>query len=177
MAEKSAAATKPALDTVQSAIKITEPEGVFERLDRIYNAIARRAFEIFEGNGKTPGREIDDWFKAESELLHPVHINMSEDEKTLTVLAEVPGFAEKELDVRIEPKRLTITGKRETSKKEEKGKTVYQERCSDEIFRVVDLPSEVEKDKATATLKNGVLEIEMPKTEKAASTKVNVRAA
>ena len=179
MGEKSATATamKPTLETAPSAIKISEPSDMFERLDRLYKSIARRAFELFEGNGKTPGRELDDWFKAESELLHPVHITMTEKENTITVQAEVPGFSEKELDIQVEPTRLTITGKRETSKKEEKGKTVYRERCSDEILRVIELPAEVTREKATATLRNGIVEIEIPKAERAASTKVNVRAA
>ena len=177
MAEKSAIATKPAMEIAPSAIKISEPADIFEQLDRLYQSIARRAFEIFEGNGKTPGHELDDWFKAESEILHPVHINVSENDKTITVRAEVPGFGEKELDVQIEGKRVTITGKRETSKKEEKGKTVYQESCSNEVLRVIDLPAEVDREKTTATLKNGILELEMPKAEKAASAKVNVRAA
>src|SRR5690348_18012245 len=84
MAEKGTTATamKPTLETAPSAIKISEPSDMFERLDRLYKSIARRAFELFEGNGKTPGRELDDWFKAESELLHPVHITMRSEEHT-----------------------------------------------------------------------------------------------
>ena len=50
-----------------------EQRDVFDRFDQIYNSIAKRAFEIFESNGRNFGHEFDDWFKAESELLHPVH--------------------------------------------------------------------------------------------------------
>lgn len=176
MAEKGAA-TKTALESVPKPITVSEPRGIFERFDRIYNDIARRAFELFEGNGRLPGRELDDWFTAESELLHPLKINVSETEKALTVQAEVPGFTEKDLDIRVEPTRLTITGKRETTEKQEKAKTVYQEYRSNEILRVIDLPAEVDSEHVTATLKNGMLELQMPKAAKAAGTRVDVKAA
>jgi HSP20 family molecular chaperone IbpA len=39
------------------------------------------------------------------------------------VKTEVPGFNEKELQMTMEPNRLTISGKRESSKEEKKGKT------------------------------------------------------
>ena len=176
MAEK-AAGTKTALETLPTPITITEPRGIFERLDRIYNDIARRAFEIFESNGGAPGREIENWFAAEAELLHPVKIGMSETEKMLTVQAEVPGFTENDLEIRVEPTRLTITGKRETTGKQEKAKTVYQEYRSDEILRVIDLPAEVDNDRVTTTLKNGMLELQMPKAAEPAGARVEVKAA
>ncbi|HKQ88191.1 MAG TPA: Hsp20/alpha crystallin family protein, partial [Candidatus Acidoferrales bacterium] len=166
MAEK-AAGTKTALETLPTPITITGPRGIFERLDRIYNDIARRAFEIFEGNGGALGHELDNWFAAEAELLHPVKISISETEDALTVQAEVPGFSEKDLEIRVEPTQLTITGKRETTAKWEKAKTLYQEYRSDEILRVVDLPAEVDNERVTTTLKNGMLEFQMPKATKA----------
>ena len=86
--------------------------------------------------------------------------------------AEVPGFSEKELEVNLESRRLTISGKRETAKEEKKNKTVYSETCSNQILRVVDLPAEVETEKATAVLKNGVLELNLPKSTKARSIRV-----
>ena len=86
---------------------------------------------------------------------------------TVTVKAEVPGFEVKDLEVTLEPQRLVISGKRETKEETKKGKTVYKEQCSNEIFRAVPLPAEVDASKATATLKNGVLELQVPKSAKA----------
>jgi HSP20 family protein len=151
--------------------KAVEPQTLFEQFDRIYDSIERRAFEIFEGNGKIFGHDLDDWFKAESELLHPVKINIAETDAGLTVQAEVPGFAVKDIEIRMEPRRLTITGKREANEKQKKGKTIYQEHRSNEILRVVDLPGGVDTENTTATLKNGVLELQMPKSAKSSKTK------
>ena len=112
-------------------------------------------------------------------LLHPVHVNIIEAAENLEVKAEVPGFTEKEIEVAVEPYRLTITGKRETEikKEENKGKMVYSEFCSNQILRIVDLPASVDAEKTTATLKNGVLQLTMPKTVKAKAIEIQSKAA
>jgi len=146
-------------------------------MDEIFDAISRRAFAIFQGDGRIFGHELDNWLRAEREPLYPAHVNVSESGDALEVKAEVPGFSEKKLEINVEPLRLTIAGKRETKKEEKKGKTVYAEECSDQILRVVDLPAEVEADKATATLKNGVLELTLPKSAKSRGIRVQPKAA
>jgi len=150
---------------------------VFDQIQDTFNALSRRAYEIFEGNGRAFGRDWEDWFQAERELLHPVHVRVEEFDDSFAVKAEVPGFSEKELEINLEPRRLTITGKREATKEEKKGKTVYAERCCDEILRMVDLPAEVETDKVNATLKNGVLEFTLPKIAKAHTVRIHPKAA
>jgi HSP20 family protein len=77
--------------------------------------------------------------------------------------------------VTVEPYRLTISGKRESSKEEKKGKTTYCETCSDEVFRVIGLPVEVDTEKITATLKDGILQLTMPRTAKARTVQQPVR--
>lgn len=157
--------------------KPTETQELAERMDKLYDSIARRAFEIFEGNGRWFGRELDDWFKAEAEVLHPVHMEISESHNTLTVKAEVPGFEAKDLDIQVQASRLTISGKHEAKEEAKKGKTIYSEQCSNEIFRSVMLPADVDSSKVTATLKDGVVTIELPKTPHAKSIRVEAKAA
>jgi HSP20 family protein len=149
----------------------------FERANSILEEVSRRAYEIFEGNGRAHGRDLENWFEAERELLHPVHIQMSESSDALEIKAEVPGFTERELSISVEPRRLVITGKRETKKEESKGTTIYSETCASEIMRAVDLPVDVETERVTATLRNGILELGLPKAVKAKSIKVEPRAA
>jgi HSP20 family protein len=151
---------------------------IFDQIQDTFNALSHRAYEIFEGNGRVFGRDLENWFQAERELLHPVHVSVEESDESLAVTAEVPGFSEKELEVNVQPRRLTITGKREVAKKEEKkGKTVYAERCSDQVLRIIDLPVDIETDKVTATLKNGVLEFTMPKVVKAHTIRIHPKTA
>jgi HSP20 family protein len=168
--------------TVQRAeekrVAITPIERLMDRVNKLSEAITQRAYQIFEGSGHGLGHDLDDWFKAEMDLLHPVHVNITESGENLEVKAEVPGFNEKEIEVSVEPRRLTITGKRETEQREEKkGKTVYSESCSDQILRIVDLPANVDAEKTTATLKNGVLHLTMPKAAKARAIEIKSKAA
>lgn len=162
----------------EKRVAISPIERLAEGINKTFQAITQRAYEIFEGNGHRIGHELEDWFKAEMDLLHPVHVNIAESGDNLEVKAEVPGFTEKELEVSVEPSRLTISGKRKTeTKKEKQGKTVYSEFCSDQILRVVDLPASVDAGKATATLKNGVLQLMMPKAVSAKTVEIKSKVA
>ncbi len=163
MPEKSAIAVQPAPS--RPLVKETKTETLLERMDRLYAAIGRRAFELFERDGCVEGRHLDHWLEAERDLLHPVHVRVEETGAEFLVQAEVPGFTSNDIEVNVEPNRLTITGKRESKEEKKKGNTVFTEACSDEIFRSVQLPSEVNMGKVTATLKNGILEVQLPKVE------------
>ena len=150
---------------------------LFDQLENTFNTIARRAYEIFEANGRAFGRDLEHWFRAERELLHPVLVNVTETDGSFEMKAEVPGFNEKEIEIGVEPRRLTITGKREAKKEEKKGKTVWAESCCDQILRTVDLPADIETDNVTATLRNGVLELTLPKVAKAHTLRIHPKAA
>ena len=148
-------------------MKLLPASTLLDRIEDEFNSIARSAFHIFDGRGRAVGRDLEDWLRAESELLHPVHVDIAETDDALIVHAEVPGFSTKELEVVVEPHRLTISGKRETHEERTSKKTIYTEQCSKQIFRAINLPTEVDSSKVKATLKDGVLELVMPKAAKA----------
>jgi len=173
MSPQSATAMQPV--KAPAPVKQAGQTTIFDRIGEVHNSIARRAFEIFEGNGRWPGRELDDWFRAESELLHPMHLELVESDSNLTVRAEVPGFNSKEVEINVEPRRLTVTGKRETKEETKKGKTVFSELCASEILRVVDLPAEVDISNVSANLKDGILSIKMVKSAAPKSVRVDLK--
>jgi|SRR5579883_486652 len=143
--------------------RFIEPEAIYNRMNEIYDAIARRAFELFEYDGRVSGRDLDHWFKAESEFLHPAHVQIRESDDSIAVEAEVPGFNANELQLSLEPRRLTISGKKQSKTDEKKANVVYSEQCSKEMLRSVDLPCEVNVTRATAALSNGILQLTLPK--------------
>ena len=156
-------------------VKQNGPMGIIERMQEIHDAIARRAFELFESNGRWPGRELDDWVRAESEFIHPMQVELTESDSSFNVRAEVPGFSAKELEINLEPRRLSVTGKHETKDETKKGKTVYSELRSGEILRVVDLPAEVDTSNVSASLKDGILNIKMTKAAAPKSVRVELK--
>jgi HSP20 family protein len=147
-----------------------------ERINSIFEDITRRAFAIFEGNGVF-GRDLENWFQAERELLRPVNIELTETEAAFELKAEVPGFNEKELEISVEPRRVTIAGKHETKAEEKKGKVVRSEVSAERMLRVVELPAPIDTTKAVATLlKNGILTVTMPKAAPAQPVQIKVAA-
>ena len=153
----------PTKSASPTPLKLVAATDLFASMQRLHNSVARRAFEIFESKGSAFGRDLEDWLQAEAELVHPVHVDVTESADGLTVRAEVPGFKAEELAVGVEASRLTIAGKRETHEERKDEKTIYKEHCSDQVLRVVELPAEVVAGRVAATLRDGVLELKMPK--------------
>ena len=153
---------QPTKSASPTPLKVVAATDLFARMQRLHDSVARRAFEIFESQGRTFRRDLENWLQAESELLHPVHVDVAESDEGLTVRAEIPGFKAEQLEVSMEPRRVTIAGKREAEERKNE-KTIYRESCSDEMLRVIELPAEVVAGRVAATLRDGVLELKMPK--------------
>ena len=158
-------------------MRLVPASNLFDRIQDLSNSIARRAFEIFEDRGRAFGHDLEDWLRAESEFLHPIHLDIAESDDAVTVRAEVPGFSAEELELGVEPHRLTISGKREANEGRKSKKTNYSEHCQNQIFRAIELPAEVDSSKVTATLKDGVLELAMPKVTKTQKVRVEEKPA
>lgn len=145
-----------------SNIKIARPLSIFEEMDRLMQKIENRAFSLFQERGSTDGFALNDWFRAESEMVKAAPIEMEEKDNEVIVRAEVPGFETKELSIRADAQNLSIYGKVE-KKTEPTKKQHYSEISTNEVFRNISLPVNVDPDKATARLDKGVLEIRLPK--------------
>ncbi|MGA8621126.1 MAG: Hsp20 family protein [Candidatus Sulfotelmatobacter sp.] len=164
--------------TTQPAIFKLGIEGTYvERMRHISDAIGRRAYELFEARGCEHGHDQEDWLRAESELLTPVPAKVVAINEGLTIRAEVPGFAHKDVEVHVEPRRLIIYAKLRESSEQESGRALPKRSMSGEIFRVLDLPHEINPDKITATVENEVLEITLQKLEPYKKVADNVKAA
>jgi HSP20 family protein len=138
-------------------------DAFFELSQEFRDLIARRAYELFELRGSVAGNDREDWLQATSEILLNAPVDVMETETGLTIRADVPGFSEKELEVRVAPRTVCITGKRQEASERSDEKAVYAERRSNQIFRLLELPSEIDPDRVNATVSNGILEIKLLK--------------
>jgi HSP20 family protein len=77
--------------------------------------------------------------------------------------ADVPGVKEADIEVSMQGNRVTINGKRETEKADERDKFYVYERSYGAFTRSFTLPDGVESDKAKAELKDGVLTVFLPR--------------
>jgi HSP20 family molecular chaperone IbpA len=153
------------LEEPKTAHRRDHANQLIHEMHDLRDSIARRAFEIFASHGQHNGHELADWLQAEMEFLHPAFIAISESPKSLTVRADVPGFKEKDLEIDVEPGRVTIAGKRVAQNGSHTHKRIYTETYSDVILRVIDLPATVDTAAVKATVKDGVLELNLPKAD------------
>jgi HSP20 family protein len=113
-----------------------------------------------------PFRAIGEWRPA---------LDVAETDASVIVKADLPGLEVKDLDVSIRGDILTIRGEKK-EEKEEKTKSYHRvERHYGSFERSVRLPATVKADQVKASFKNGVLQIEMPKTEEAKEKTVRIK--
>lgn len=102
-------------------------------------------------------------------------VNVWETEHDVFVEAEIPGVKESDLEIFVVGEELTIKGKRFDAPE---GTAFHrQERGVGPFARVVRLPVEVDADKVDARLREGILEIRLPKTATARPRKIHVNVA
>jgi HSP20 family protein len=100
-------------------------------------------------------------------------IHKTENEYQVTL--ELPGYEQKDISVNIENNNLKITGE---IKKEEKSdtKTIHKEIYSQTRFeRNVSLSNQIDVEKISAKINNGILKIELPLSEKAKPKQIEVK--
>jgi HSP20 family protein len=104
-------------------------------------------------------------------------MDVAETDKEIEITAELPGLAEKDVQVNVADNVLTIKGEKK-SEKEEKDKNYRMfERSYGAFSRTLDLPAGINPDTIKASLSNGVLKVTVPKPAAAQVKKVEVKAA
>jgi HSP20 family molecular chaperone IbpA len=151
-------------ETPATSLNLLNPEDLRWQIQEVQLAIARRAYELFEARGREHGHDWEDWFRAESEFLRPVSISTQESADRISVRANVLGFDVNELRVSIEPRRISILGKKEASATGTVGAKPIDS-VPDQILQFIDLATEVTPDDAVVELQGGQLKIELHKAE------------
>ena len=135
--------------------RIVNGDLVRSRCEEIRDAVARRAYEIYERRGRGDGHHEEDWRQAEVELLYPLAVTVADAGECLTVAAAVPGFDACDVEICVEPRRVTIAGRR----RPDPDGTEHRAR----MFRAVELPEDVVICDLMAAVLDGVLEVTLRK--------------
>jgi len=101
-------------------------------------------------------------------------VDLYEKGNKVIVRAELPGIKPEEVDLSVDGNLLTIRGEKK-QENEVKEKDYYRfERSYGSFQRTVELPAQVKADEAKAAYKDGVLEIELTKTEEVKKKKIKI---
>jgi HSP20 family protein len=101
-------------------------------------------------------------------------VAMWQDDDHLFIEAEMPGMSDNEIEVTVHNEMLYIRGER---KPEEGRRYLYNGRSYGRFERAVTLPEAVKADEVRATLANGVLHIELPKSPEARPKRIAIKTA
>lgn len=132
-----------------------------------------RDVEHFRGFKTQIDSLFEDWFgRSMGGVLAP-RLDVAEDDKNVTVTAELPGVQESELEVSLVRDQLTIKGEKRSEhdeKKEVEGRVLHRtERSYGAFQRAITVPYEIDPDLVSASFKDGVLTVTLPKPADAAA--------
>jgi HSP20 family protein len=101
-------------------------------------------------------------------------IDSQEGSDRFLLSADIPGVDPKDLEITVEPGVLTIQGERLREDTDEKDGYRHLERAHGRFYRRVALSDDADTDRISATAKNGVLQVIVPKKEAAQPRRIAV---
>jgi HSP20 family protein len=102
-------------------------------------------------------------------------VDISEDDSTYRIEAEVPGIAREDIQVTVDQGTLSLSGERKSQEGESKGQVHRTERCYGSFRRNFRLPEDAEADTVKAEFKNGLLRVTVAKAEQPKPRQIEVK--
>ena len=113
---------------------------------------------------------LDDWTysprTASRNAVRP-NIDIVDSDKSITIVADAPGYDVSDINIQVEDDVLTISGKRRLEKNETNQTFTRRERTEESFTRSFTLDDKLDVNKIKANLKDGVLKVDIPKIEQA----------
>ncbi len=134
------------------------PDGFIKSVNDEINTILNRNFDSL-----FPEFVYNEDYKDLDKLSMPVELH--EHEKEYCVQAELPGVKKEDLDIDIDKNHLTINAKKEEEKEENNSNYKKSEFRYGEFSRTIYFPKDIDVDKTSAKLEDGILKIDAPKKD------------
>lgn len=102
-------------------------------------------------------------------------VDIKEEKERFVVIADLPGVDKEKVQISLEHNILTLQGERHFDKPEDRSGYTRIERCEGKFYRRFSLPQTADDSKISASYKNGVLEISIPKKQAAVEKKISIK--
>jgi HSP20 family protein len=149
--------------------RLHEPERagapILRELENFLDRTQRRAFDLFNQRGSCPGADLDDWLQAEREIVWSPQSELTEDEKEMRIQVAAPGLEPKQIHVTALPESIIVKGESAHKHEGGDGSVQFCEFSEKALFRRFELDNQIDIDRVSATLDNGMLRIVAPKTK------------
>jgi HSP20 family protein len=103
-------------------------------------------------------------------------VDLFEDKDNLVVKAELPGMTKDQIDISLHQGSLLISGERKSESQGDESETSRSERFFGRFQRALELPKPVDANRVTASYKDGILTVTLPKTEESKPKQITVKA-
>jgi len=143
----------------------------FSQLRNQIDELFEEAFDSFPSFGRWPalGR-----LGSDMKMVSPdFEVTSTEDE--IQVKAELPGMTENDIEVTVDENSVTISGNKKEEKEEKKRDCYFSEVRYGHFSRTIPLPAGIDREKAKAQFKRGVLKLTLPRTEKAKTERKQIK--
>ena len=147
---------------------------LFESLNELEEAIRQRAFGLFSERGTAHGGEMEDWLRAERELVWVPQSEAMEDDKQFRLRLIVPGLEAQDLQITAMPDAIIVQAE---GASKEASTVPFRELRRRKLFRRFDLEEPIDPGRTEASLAKGILEIVASKAAPAKQVKVAVQGA
>lgn len=150
---------------------------LFDEIAKHFEAIERRAFDLFEKRGSESGHELEDWLKAERDIAWSPPSELVDEGNAFKARIALPGFDAKDVHVSAMQDAIVVKADTTHTHEQEEGDVFFCEFSQNNLFRRLPLPASIDVDKVSAWLEKGILQVIAPKSigkpadTKAAATK------
>ena len=101
-------------------------------------------------------------------------VDIYDDKDHVVITAELPGVDKKDIVIDVKDRMLTLKGERSLDNEAKEDDFYRRERCFGKFERTFTLPLNVDPDKISATYKEGVLKLEIPRPEDQKPKKITI---
>ena len=158
-------------------VAIRKISSILDEMNQMHDHIMRRAYDIFERNGRVFGRDLDHWLQAERELLWEPALELREADGEFVLEVALSGVDPKDIEIEVTPEDIVLKADIQHEHEEKKGTVYICEFQSGRMFRSIHVPKTINPDKVKAEIKNGLLKLKAEIAEEARAKKIKPEAA
>jgi len=141
-------------------------EKYMPEIRRIQQKMNRMMEDFMEEGGSTVPMNISD-------VMVPL-ADIKETDEEVLVTMDIPGMEKGDIELSVSEDSLEVKAERESEKEEKEEEFYKKERTYSKFERIIKLPAEVKPEETKAALKDGVLEVCLPKVEVTTRKKINI---
>lgn len=158
-------------------VALRKTDNLFDEIDQLQRQINERAYDLFCNRAGGYGGALNDWLRAERELIWTPSVEVRQKDGRFEIVAALPGVDVKDVNVRVTPEDVLIKTSVNHEHTSQDGTVHVCEFESGRAFRSIHLPEKIDPDSAKAQYRDGLLHVTAAVAKQVAPSQSSARAA